>query len=177
MKIYSQQTTSQIDKTKNKKNKKEFTNVLSIIRDPYFWKNMITATRILTLIYKIQYLSKINNYSLHRIINNWILIKQFLIKSIIEHNTKHCYLSHIINKVWDDRYLTQIIILHVIASLLIPENHVIKSMNQSIEVTFDHIIIEFFIRYALSNQVTTYMRDFWAFRTQTGVFFPHENFV
>ena len=36
LKIYSQQTVSQIDKTKNKKNKKKFINVLSIIRDLYF---------------------------------------------------------------------------------------------------------------------------------------------
>ena len=86
-------------------------------------------------------------------------------KSIIEHNTKHCYLLYIINKVWNDRYLTQIIILHIIASLLIPENHAVKFINQSIEITFDHIMIKFFIRYASSNQIITYMRDFWAFRT------------
>ena len=53
LKTYFQQTAPQIDKTKNKKNKKKFINVLFIIRDPYFWKNMITATRILTSIYKI----------------------------------------------------------------------------------------------------------------------------
>ena len=106
-----------------------------------------------------------------------MLIKQFLMKSTIEHDTKHCYLSQIINKVWDDRYLTQIITLHIITNLLIFENHAVKSISQNTETTFDYIMIEFFIRYASSNQITIYIKDFWTFRTQTNAFFSHKNFV
>ena len=151
--------------------------MLPIIRDPFFWKDVVTATRILTPIHEIQYLSEADNYPLHRVINNWMLIKQSLMKSATEHGTDQCHLSHIVNKVWDDRYLTQITTLHVVAGLLVPENHAVKSMGQSSEATFGLIMTEFFKRYAPADQVTTCMRDFWVFRNQTGAFFPHENSV
>ena len=138
---------------------------------------MIIAIRILTPIHEIQYLFKINNYLLYRVINNWMLIKQSLIKSITKHNTKHCQLFYIVNILWNVRFLKQITLLYVVANLLFPNNHVVKSMKQIFEIAFSQIIIEFFQLYAASNQITICMRDFLTFRDQYKTFFSHKNFV
>ena len=144
LEAYSRQAAPQIDKKKNKKNKAESTKVLPILRDPSFWQDVATAARILGPIHEIQYLSEADNYSLHRVINNWMLIKQSLLKSTTEHGTEHCHLSHIVKILWDDRYLKQITTLHVVASLLNPENHVVKSIGQTPEAAFGPIITAFF---------------------------------
>ena len=137
---YSQQFTPQIDKSK-KKNKKK---VLPILRDLRFWRDVALAARILKPIHKIQYLSETNNYLLYRVIDNWMLIKQSLMRSVTEHNTKSCQLSYIVNTLWDDRYLKQITELHVITSLLVSKKHTVKSIEQTPKYTFDSIMTRFF---------------------------------
>ena len=172
-KAYSQQFTPQIDKSK-KKNKKK---VLSILRDLRFWRDIALTARILKPIHKIQYLSETDNYSLYRVIDNWILIKQSLMKSATEHNTKSCQLSYIVNTLWNDRYLKQMTKLYVVTSLLIPEKHAIKSIEQTSKYAFNPIITRFFRQYASPDQITTCIQNFWAFRAQIHAFFSHPDFV
>lgn len=174
LEAYSQQTSPQIDKGRKKKT----VHILPILRDPYFWQKVATATRILTPIHEIQCLSEADNYPLYRVINNWILIKQSLMKSGTEHGTQDCQIPYIVRTLWDDRYLKQVTELHVVTSLLIPGNHTIKSIGQTPETAFGPIMTRFFLQYTPgTEQTTTCMRDFWAFRAQIHAFFPHQDSV
>ena len=166
---YSQQALPQIDKKKKKD-----TYILSILRDPTFWQDVTTARRILTPIHKIQYLSEADNYPLHRVLDNWMLIKQSLLRSANEYGTEQCQLPFIINTLWDQRFLTQITELHIVATLLDPRKFAVKSVGQTPESAFGEFMTRFFQRYAPPDDLATCMRDFWAFRNQTYAFFPHE---
>ena len=170
---YSQQSIPQID-IKKKKNEKK---VLPILRDLHFWRDVAIATRILTPIHDIQVLSEAENYPLHRVLDNWMQIKHSLMRSATEHGTESCQLTHIVHTLWDDRYLKQITELHVVASLLVPEKHGVKSIGQTPEHVFGPIMTRFFQQYAPSDQIATCMRDFWAFRAQSYAFFPHPDSV
>ena len=153
---YSQQSIPQIDANKKKNEKK----ILPILQDLHFWRDVFIATRILTPIHEIQFLSETDNYPLYRVLDNWILIKQSLMRSAQEPNTKECDLAYIVDTLWDNRYLTQITELHVVATLLVPEKHAVKLIEQTPEHAFDSIITRFFQQYAPPDQVTTCMRDF-----------------
>ena len=73
-----------------------------------------------------------------------MLIKQSLMRSATEHDTKPCQLSYIVNTLWDDRYLKQMTELHVVVSLLVSKKHAVKSIEQTSEYTFDPIMTRFF---------------------------------
>ena len=50
--------------------------------------------------------------------------------------------------------------LHVVASLLVPEKHAVKSIEQTSEYAFGPIMTRFFRQYAPPDQVATCMQDF-----------------
>lgn len=166
---YSQQSNPQIDK-----NKKADQRILPILRDSKFWQDVTTARRILTPIHEIQYLSEADNYPLYRVLDNWMLIKQSLMKSATEYGTVDYQLSFIVETLWDQRYLTQITELHVIATLLIPRNYATTSVGQTSKIAFEDFMTRFFQQYASPNQLINCMRDFWAFRARKNAFFSHE---
>ncbi len=56
-------------------------------------------------------------------------------------------LQYIADVVWEDRYLTQITELHVVAALLIPQNHNIKVIEVFTEQAFSFIMHRFFGQY------------------------------
>ena len=103
-----------------------------------------------------------------------MLIKQSLMKSAPEYGTADCQLPFIVHTLWDQRFLTQVTELHVIAALLIPRNYAVTSIGQTPEAAFGGFMTRFFQQYTPPEQLTNCMRDFWAFRARKNAFFPHE---
>lgn len=167
---YSQQAHPQIDTNK----KKRQTHVLPILQDPIFWQDAARIQRILKPIHEIQYLSEADNYPLYRVLDNWMQIKASMMNLSQERGMEHANLPHIVNTIWDERYLTQITELHVAAYLLNPTNHARTAAGQSPITAFSSIMLWFFREYAPGHEAVC-MQGFWAFREQRDGFFPHSN--
>ena len=68
-------------------------------------------------------------------------------------------LHHIVEVIWEDRYLQQIDELHVAAALLLPQNHAIKMIEVTFEHTFSSLMHKFFHRYLTTTDAAVAMKE------------------
>ena len=145
---------------KNKKN-----SLTNIVNDYSFWKNLIVAKKILNSIHQIQYMSETEEHKLYTIVVNWNKIQSHLYAMTHETNDE-TNLNHIVTITWKNKYFNQIIKFHVIAVLLLPQNHVIKMIEMSFKLSFFIIMHDFFHRHFVSTDAVLVMKEWLAFHDQ-----------
>ena len=89
---------------------------------------------------------------------------------------EHAQIPYIIDRLWDERYLTQVTELYIVATLLRPINFIKQQVGVTPATAFGDIMTRFFQHYTTGKE-TEYMRDFWAFRDQRDGFFSHESSI
>ena len=160
---YFQQKNPGIDQGRNKP-------LGSFVNDYSFWKKLTMVKKILNPIHKLQYMSEAEGYKLYTVTNNWNIIRSHLYSMAEEESDSEADLYHIAHVVWEDRYLSQITELHVVASLLLPQNRTIKVVGVTTEHAFSSIMHRFFARYLNAEDSIVAMRQWLAFRDQEDEF-------
>ena len=124
--------------------------LIDIVNDYSFWKKLSIVKRVLNFIHKIQYMFEIKGHKLHTMTANWNKIRSHLYFMTNE-TDEETNLVHIVEVIWENRYLNQTTELHMIAALLLSQNHVMKMIEVSSKHAFRSIMHRFFHRYLDTN--------------------------
>jgi hypothetical protein len=131
----------------------------TFINDYFFWKKLILVKKILDFIHQYQHMSKIESHKLYTIANNWNRIRAHLYSMIEEDEDNETDVRLIAQNVWEERYLSQIVDIHVIAALLILINHAIKIVDVSTVHAFSSIMHRFFNHHINAEDATIVMKQ------------------
>ena len=137
----------------------------SFVNDFSFWKKLTIVKKVMDPIHQFQYMSEAEEHKLYTIANTWNKIRSHLY-SMAANEDDETDLNHIAQVIWEDRYLSQITELHVVAALLLPQNHAIKVLGVSTEPTFAPLMHRFFNQHLTSAEAATAMKQWLAFRDQ-----------
>lgn len=152
---YFQQKKPGIDQGKN-------STLESIVKDYTFWEKLNLIKKIVDSINKIQYMSEAEDHKIYTVAANWNKIRAHLYSMADE--DEDADLHHIAKVIWEKRYYTQIIELHVVAALLLLSNHNIKVVDLTTEYSFPQLMSRFFERYVCSEDSFFAMKHWFAFR-------------
>ena len=92
-------------------------------------------------------MSEAEGHKLYAVTANWNRLRSHLYTMAKEDEDSEMDLHHIAEITWEDRYLSQITELHVVAALLVPQNHNIQVIGVSTSQAFFSIMHRFFAEY------------------------------
>ena len=144
----------------------------TFVNDFSFWKKLAIVQKILDPIHKAQYMSEAEGHKLYAVTANWNRLRSHLYTMAKEDEDSEMDLHHIAEIVWEDRYLSQITELHVVAALLVPQNHNIQVIGVSTSQAFFSIMHRFFAEYLNVEEAKSAMKQWLSFRNQEDGFYP-----
>ena len=117
-------------------------------------------------------MSEAEGHKLYAVTANWNRLRSHLYTMAKEDEDSEMDLHHIAEIVWEDRYLSQITELHVVAALLVPQNHNIQVIGVSTSQAFFSIMHRFFAEYLNVEEAKSAMKQWLSFRNQEDGFYP-----